>query len=358
MAGVKGVNAMNRGGLIFGSIILVFNSVCWSFALDEEQQLRLREKLGKWEAAYRDNEPNLSESERNICELRMNLRRAKLDGKGDREVLRAYREFQTLLMEDATTEKIVFRLFHIENLFGGTCIEISQLCRASQELTYEEKREEFIRQYDISGDIRICQMLVDLLTKNDHYEEAVEFCKRQVFHIRRGRRLGQLSWYQAELLKSRLLYQRDIFERAMEKEGLEADHVINEGKVPKELDLSQWDIVTKEISEYLLEDPGFARKFLSLSSPHNPYLGPVANIKEIKEFHDSILKSIEDDATLGGGKHLLESQLPEKDEELDDSPEVQEPKSLLVTLGVPAGIACVLALGFMTVVLLRKQKSK
>ena len=359
MAAVKGMNAMNKGGWILVSIILVLNSACWSFVADEEQQARLQERLGKCEAAYRNNEPNLSESERNICKLRLNLLRTKLDGRDDREVLRAYRDFQTLLMEDETTENIMFRLFHIERVFGGTCMGKSQLCRDSQQLTYEEKMEEFIRQYDISSDIRICQMLVGLLAKNDSYEEAIEFCKRQIFHIRRGRRPGELRLYQAELLKSRLLYQRHIFERAMEKEGLNTDDIINGGQVPKELDLSQWYIVEKEMSEYLIEDPGFMRLFLSLSSSNNPYLGPVANISQIKEFHDYILKSTKDNSNLQESNHSLQSQLPKQDLELTAMPKAREQavgfKAGLLLGVVVGGIGVAIATGAALVVLLRKR---
>ena len=169
-----------------------------------------------------------------------------------------------------------------------------------------------------------------------------------------------MSWYQAELLKSRLLYQRHIFERAMEKEGLEADHIINEGKVPKELDLSQWYIVKKEMNEYLIEEPGFARLFLSLSSSNNPYLGPVANIKEIKEFHDSVIQSMKDNSNLGESNHSLQSQLPKQDVELTETPKVRQQAVGFkwgLLLGVVGGISVAIAAGVVLVVLLRKKPS-
>ena len=271
--------------------------VASSGSQDEEARKRLRAKLIKYEAAYEKYEAELTDKQKNICQAQLDVTRARLDGRDEKQVLGLYKQLQGLIIDEAERRNkpvrvgmantTLWRVFNIEKPLLGTCFYIARLCRNSEEMILQEKIGEMKVQADISNDYRIRRMAIELLTENERYEDAMDYCKEQISNIEQGKKKGQISHYQYELIKTLLLYQNSLYSQAMQEQGIDWDQVINIGPHLVEIDLAQWRIARKEAEEYIKENPRLAQRCLSLFTSNNPYLGSIANLKEIKEFYQS-----------------------------------------------------------------------
>ena len=271
--------------------------VASSGSQDEEARKRLRAKLIKYEAAYEKYEAELTDEQKNICQARLDVTSARLDGRDEKQVLGLCKRLQALIIDEAhrrnkpvrvgIANTTLWRVFNIEKPLLGTCFAIAKLCRYSEKMTMQEKIREIKAQADISNDSGIRRMVIDLLTENERYEDAMDYCKEQISNIEQGKKKGQISIYQYELIKTRLLYQNSLYSQAMQEQGINWDQVINIGPHLVEIELTQWRIARKEAEEYIKENPRLAQRCLSLFTSNNPYLGSIANLKEIKEFYQS-----------------------------------------------------------------------
>jgi hypothetical protein len=163
-------------------------------------------------------------------------------------------------------------------------------------MTLQEKIREIKAQADISNDSRIRRMVIDLLTENERYEEAMDYCKKQILNIEQGKKKGRISAYQYELIKTRLFYQKSLYRQAMQDQGIDWDQVINIGPHLVEIDLAQWRMAKKEAEGYIRETPEYAQRCISLFSSNNSCLGPIAELKEVQEFYESTLNKISEDS--------------------------------------------------------------
>ncbi len=272
--------------------------VASSGSQDEEARKRLRAKLIKYEAAYEKYEAELTDKQKNICQAKLDVTSARLDGRDEKQVLGLYKRLQDLIVDEAKRvgakppvriwgKSTLWRVFNVEKPLLGTCFAIAKLCRYSEKMTMQEKIREIKAQADISNDSRIRRMVIDLLTENERYEDAMDYCKEQISNIEQGKKKGQISHYQYELIKTLLLYQNSLYSQAMQEQGIDWDQVINIGPHLVKIDLAQWRIARKEAEEYIKENPRLAQRCLSLFTSNNPYLGSIANLKEIKEFYQS-----------------------------------------------------------------------
>ena len=272
--------------------------VASSGSQDEEARKRLRAKLIKYEAAYEKYEAELTDKQKNICQAKLDVTSARLDGRDEKQVLGLYKRLQDLIVDEAKRvgakppvriwgKSTLWRVFNVEKPLLGTCFAIAKLCRYSEKMTMQEKIREIKAQADISNDSRIRRMVIDLLTENERYEDAMDYCKEQISNIEQGKKKGSSSDYQYELIKTRLLYQNSLYSQAMQEQGIDWDQVINIGPHLVEIELTQWRIARKEAEEYIKENPRLAQRCLSLFTSNNPYLGSIANLKEIKEFYQS-----------------------------------------------------------------------
>jgi len=272
--------------------------VASSGSQDEEARKRLRAELIKYEAAYEKYEAELTDEQKNICQAKLDVTSARLDGRDEKQVLGLCKRLQALIIDEAerTQNKpprvwrgnnTLRRVFNVEKPLLGTCFAIAKLCRYSEKMILQEKISEIKAQADISNDSRIRRMVIDLLTENERYEDAMDYCKEQISNIEQGKKKGQISIYQYELIKTRLLYQNSLYSQAMQEQGINWDQVINIGPHLVEIELTQWRIARKEAEEYIKENPRLAQRCLSLFTSNNPYLGSIANLKEIKEFYQS-----------------------------------------------------------------------
>ncbi len=272
---------------------------------DEEARKRLRAKLIKYEAAYDKYEAELTDEQKKICQASLDVTRARLEGRDEKELLGLYKQLQDLIIDEAhrmnktvrvgIANTTLWRVFNIEKPLLGTCFYIARLCCDSEKMTMQEKIREIKAQADISNDSRIRRMAIELLTENERYEDAMDYCKEQISNIEQGKKKGQISTYQYELIKTRLLYQNSLYSQAMQEQGIDWDQVINIGPHLVEIELTQWRIARKDAEEYIRENPKYAQRCLSLFSSNNPYLGSIANLKEIKEFYESTLRKISED---------------------------------------------------------------
>lgn len=160
----------------------------------------------------------------------------------------------------------------------------------------EEKIVEINRQAEISNDFRISQMAIELLTENERYEDAIHYCKQQISNIKEDKKKGRISVYRYELIKTLLFYQKSLYGQAMQDQGIDSDQVINIGPHLLEIDLAQWRMAKKEAEEYIRENPKYAQRCLSLFSPNNSCLGPIAELKEVQEFYESTLSKTSEDS--------------------------------------------------------------
>lgn len=271
--------------------------VASSGSQDEEARKRLRAKLIKYEAAYEKYEAELTDEQKNICQAQLDVTSARLEGRDEKELLGLYKQLQDLIIDEAhrrnksvrvgIANTTLWRVFNIEKPLLGTCFAIAGLCRDSEKMILQEKISEIKEQADISNDYRIRRMVIDLLTENERYEDAMDYCKEQISNIKEGKKKGRISAYQYEVIKTRLLYQKSLYTRAMQDQGIDWDQVINIGPHLVEIELTQWRIARKEAEEYIKENPRLAQRCLSLFTSNNPYLGIIANLKEIKEFYQS-----------------------------------------------------------------------
>ena len=274
--------------------------VASSGSQDEEARKRLRAEIIKYEAAYEKYEAELTDEQKNICQAKLDVISARLDGRDEKQVLGLCKRLQALIIDESerTQNKpprvwrcnnTLRRVFNVEKPLLGTCFAIAKLCRYSEKMILQEKISEIKAQADISNDSRIRRMVIDLLTENERYEDAMDYCKEQTSNIEQGKKKGQISIYQYELIKTRLLYQNSLYSQAMQEQGINWDQVINIGPHLVEIELTQWRIARKEAEEYIKENPRLAQRCLSLFTSNNPYLGSIANLKEIKEFYQSTL---------------------------------------------------------------------
>jgi len=281
--------------------------VASSGSQDEEARKRLRAKLIKYEAAYEKYEAELTDKQKNICQAQLDVTRARLDGRDEKQVLGLYKQLQDLIIDEAERTRnnpvrvwrgnsSLWRVFNIEKPILGTCFYIARLCRDSERMTLQEKIVEIKAQANICNDYRIRQMAIELLTKNGQYEDAIDYCKEQISNIEQGKKKGRTSVYRYELIKTLLFYQKSLYGQAMQDQGIDSDQVINIGPHLVEIDLAQWRMAKKEAEEYIRENPKYAQRCLSLFSSNNSCLGPIAELKEVQEFYESTLSKISEDS--------------------------------------------------------------
>jgi len=274
---------------------------------DKEARKRLRAKLIKYEAAYEKYEAELTDEQKNICQAQLDVTRARLNGRDEKQVLGLYKQLQDLIIDEAerTRNKPVrvwrgnsslWRVFNIEKPILGTCFYIARLCRDSERMTLQEKIGEIKAQANICNDYRIRQMAIELLKKNGQYEDAIDYCNEQISNIEQGKKKGRTSVYRYELIKTLLFYQKSLYGQAMQDQGIDSDQVINIGPHLVEIDLAQWRMAKKEAEEYIRENPKYAQRCLSLFSSNNSCLGPIAELKEVQEFYESTLSKISEDS--------------------------------------------------------------
>jgi hypothetical protein len=285
---------------------LALNVAASSSSQDEEARKRLRAKLIRYEAAYDKYEAELTGEQKKICQAKIDVTSARLEGRDEKELLGLYKQLQDLIIEEAhrmnktvrvgISNTTLWRVFNIEKPLLGTCFYIARLCRDSERMTMQEKIREIKAQADISNDSRISQMAIELLTENERYEDAMDYCREQISNIEQGKKKGRISAYQYELIKTRLFYQKSLYRQAMQDQGIDWDQVINIGPHLVEIELTQWRIAKKDAEEYTRENPKYAQRCLSLFSSNNPYLGSIANLKEIKEFYESTLRKISENS--------------------------------------------------------------
>ena len=288
--------------LAVGSVV----GVASSGSQDEEARKRLRAELIKYEAAYEKYEAELTDEQKNICQAKLDVTSARLDGRDEKQVLGLCKRLQALIIDEAhrrnkpvrvgIANTTLWRVFNIEKPLLGTCFAIAKLCRYSEKMTMQEKIREIKAQADISNDSRIRRMVIDLLTENERYEDAMDYCKEQISNIEQGKKKGRISAYQYELIKTRLFYQKSLYRQAMQDQGIDWDQVINIGPHLVEIDLTQWRIAKKDAEEYIRENPKYAQRCLSLFSSNNPCLGSIAELKEVQEFYESTLSKISEDS--------------------------------------------------------------
>lgn len=303
------------------------------------------ERLERAKSRYEEVQKELTEDQKKICQVRLDVMRAILEGRDEKELLGLYKRLQAFIIDEAVRTQnkpprvwrgndTLRRVFGIETPLPWTCFSIARLCRDSEKMILQEKIREIKAQADISNDYRISQMAIELLTENQRYQDALDYCRQWISNIEQGKKKGQISFYQYELIKTRLLYQKSLYERAMQDQGIDWDQVINVGPHLVTIDLKQSHIAKEEAREYIKENPQLAKRCLSLFSSNNSYLGPIAELKEIKNFYESTSSKLAQAAEQRKPISLSESPFP--DEKLSNMRVI-----LAIGLAIAAGVVIV-----------------
>jgi len=68
---------------------------------DEEARKRLRAELIKYEAAYEKYEAELTDEQKKICQAKLDVTSARLDGRDEKQVLGLCKRLQALIIDEA-----------------------------------------------------------------------------------------------------------------------------------------------------------------------------------------------------------------------------------------------------------------
>jgi hypothetical protein len=246
---------------------------------------------------YEEMEKNLTEKQKETCQAYLNLIEAQVADANEKLLIGIYKQLQQLIIKETAETKIInkceYALRHVcgvEQALDYTCFGISNLCRDSEKMPLEERITEIDRQAEISNDYRIREMVISLYTQNNRYQEALDYCQKQISNIKEGKRTDVFLWfYQFELIKTRMLYQSWLFGQAIKEQDIDIDNVLNIGPHLVKIDLVQYRIAKKEAEEYLKLYPDYykSKDCLTLFSGHL-----IGDLEEIKEFYTSNMSKI------------------------------------------------------------------
>jgi len=292
------------------ALLLIPKSVSASYgpAKDDRQYARLKSRLICDEQAYAKYEPELKDWQKRICQTRLRVRRAELNDRPQKEIIELYKQLQELILDERrrNRDKIpdvwrgnstLWRVFNIEKPLLYTCFAISEICRDSENMAVEENLRQIKPQAELSNDYRLRQMVIDLLAEDKRYQDAIDYCQKQISDRTGGKKnKGHLWIYQYELVKVRLMRQRALFEQAMKEQGIVWDEVINAGKDPFNVNWRPWETARNEVQRYVRENPVLAAKCLSIIDIYMPILGVKTSGKrqEIKEFYKTTASKLKE----------------------------------------------------------------
>jgi hypothetical protein len=253
--------------------------------------------LQKERSRYGELEKSLNQEQKEICQVYLNLKEAQLSDANEKDLIGIYKQMQQLIIKEKEENKIINkRWYALQQVFGlgqaiqFTCLGIAGLCHDSEKMPLEERIIEIDRQAEISNDYRIREIVISLYTKNNRYQEALDYCQKQISEIDEGKRKDVFLWfYQFELIKTHMLYQSWLFGLAIREQGVDIDDVINIGPPLVKIDLAQYRTAKKEAEEYLKLYPDYykSKDCLTLFSGHL-----IGDLEEIKEFYTSNMSKI------------------------------------------------------------------
>ncbi len=238
---------------------------------------------------------SLTNEQNEVCQVYLNLKAAQLIDADEKEIIRLYKQLQQLISKEPDDIPVLKkRLYALNKVFvlgepvPFACIGIAGICRDSEEMPLDEKIAEISNQGDISNDARIRQMVVDLYTQNSRYEEAIDYCQKQIAAIQEGKTQGNIADYQLKLIETRMLYQIFLFAEAMKIQGIDIDEVINIGPHLVKIELEQYKIAKKEVETLINDNPQYAVRCVPFFSGRL-----VGDLEEVREFTEYLKQIIQ-----------------------------------------------------------------
>ncbi len=256
----------------------------------KEQIAQLRVQKNNYEKMQKD----LTDGQKEICQMYLNSIEKQLSDANEYEMIKIYKQFQQIIMRDPNETKTTNkRWYALWDIFGldqpviYACNRIAGICRDSKTMAFEEKITEIEKQGDISNDYRIRKMAIDLLTENNKYIEAIDYCQKVILGMKSGEKNDILPQYQYYLIETRILYQRYLFREAVKVQGLNMEDVINIGPQLVKIDMAQYRIAKSEAERLINEEPKYASRCNTLFSSDL-----IGELEEVKEFTDHLKEII------------------------------------------------------------------